>query len=85
MDMSRPGTKHLRPMGLNPQQVKRRETLGVTTLLLAAALLLAGLFACTNNWLTGLVLVGGSFALGSLGAHALKSIPDLLASADESY
>lgn len=74
-----------RPMGLNPKQVKRRETLGITTLLLAIALLLAGLFICTSNWLPGIVLLVGSLALGSFGAHALKSIPDLLASADESF
>lgn len=72
-------------MGLNPQQVKRRETFGITTLLLAAALLLAGLVALASSWLTGTVLVVGSFALGSFGARALKSIPDLLASADESF
>ncbi len=80
--MSGPTSK---AMGLNPQQVKRRETLGITVLLLAGALLFAGLITCTSNWLTGLVLVAGSVALGSFGAHALKSIPDLLASADESF
>lgn len=74
-----------KPIGLNPLQVKRRETLGITTLFLAAALLLAGLFTCTSNWLTGVVLIAISLALGSFGAQALKSIPDLLASADESF
>ena len=73
------------PMGLNPAQVKRRETLGVLTLLLAMALLVAGLLTCTSNWLTGILLLGSSVGLGSMGARALQSIPDLLASPDESF
>lgn len=85
MDMSEPRLKHSGTIGINPQQVKRQETFGISVLLLAVGLLVAGLLTFSTSWLTGFALLAGGVGLGSLGVRALKSIPDLLASADESF
>ena len=72
-------------MGLvmNPEQVKRREYLGLAGLVVGVLNLLAGIGCLIYLVPLGLALMGFGIAVTIAGVMVLNRIPDVVASPDE--
>ena len=68
---------------MNPQQVKRREYLGLGTTLIGAVFVVSSIFSVFFAPLIALALAVTGSAVLATGIFVLNSIPDVLASADE--
>jgi len=68
---------------MNPEQVKRREYLGLATLVLGAIGVIAGVVWFFFQIPTGLILLGIGVAAGTIGILVLNRIPDMIASGDD--
>ena len=63
---------------MNPQQVKRREYLGLSGLLIGAVHLVAGLICLLFSMPIGLLVLGFGTAAFSAGIFVLSNIPDVV-------
>ncbi len=63
---------------MNPQQVKRREYMGLSGLLIGAVQLLAGLICLLFSMPIGLLVLGLGAALFTAGVYVLTRIPDVV-------
>ena len=68
---------------MNPNQVKRREYLGLSGLLLGAILVLSGVISLLFLLPLGLGLLGLGCALFAAGVLVLMHIPDLVGPPEE--
>ena len=68
---------------MNPEQVKRREYLGLTGLVVGVLNLLAGIGCLIYLVPLGLALMGFGIAVTIAGVMVLNRIPDVVASPDE--
>ena len=63
---------------MNPQQVKRREYLGLAGLLLGLINAIAGLISLVFSMPIGLTLLGFGLAASAAGTIVLTTIPDVV-------
>lgn len=68
---------------MNPEQVKRREYLGLAGLVVGVLNLLAGIGCLIYLVPLGLALMGFGIAVTIAGVMVLNRIPDVVASPDE--
>lgn len=70
---------------MNPEQVKRREHLGLICLICGILMLLVGLGCLFYLLNLGLALTGFGMAATSTGIFVLNRIPDVVVSPDEAW
>ena len=68
---------------MNPDQVKRREYLGLTGLIVGILIALTGLACLLFLFPLGLAVTGLGCAITAAGIFVLNKIPDVLASPEE--
>ena len=68
---------------MNPQQVKRREYLGLGALIIGLLHVVAGLVSLLFSMPIGLVVLGLGAALLTAGTLVLSNIPDVVGPAED--
>lgn len=68
---------------MDPEEVKRREYLGLVALVLGIVFFLAGLTCLAYLAAIGLALIAFGAALTVVGINVLKGIPDVIPSPDD--